>query len=135
MQFQELDTPALLIDLDRMEQNISQMADLVDAFGDSRPAGNGWDLGLSEYTALAPIILKQGMGSKEDTRFSPNPFTKTIRITFPKGISTSGRLKVLNSRGQVLRVFSPNPVGKGGFYEIVWDGNDQLGRKTADLPV
>ena len=29
MQFQELDTPALLIDLDRMERNISQMADFA----------------------------------------------------------------------------------------------------------
>lgn len=38
MQFQELDTPALLIDLDRMERNISQMADFARQQGiDLRP--------------------------------------------------------------------------------------------------
>ena len=60
----------------------------------------------------------------------PNPTKGTVRINYAVPQNARVSLKVYNCLGQIVRTLveaEQNP----GFYTVIWDGNDDIGRKLA----
>jgi len=59
----------------------------------------------------------------------PNPFNPetTIQFTVNNDLHALVKVKIYNLRGQVVRTLALHTNGKGD-YEVLWDGNDNLGR-------
>ncbi|MGQ9533909.1 MAG: FlgD immunoglobulin-like domain containing protein [bacterium] len=60
----------------------------------------------------------------------PNPTKGTVRINYAVPHHAKVSLKVYNCLGQIVRTLveaEQNP----GFYTVIWDGKDDIGRKLA----
>ena len=60
----------------------------------------------------------------------PNPFNPTTIIRFGVPVQSSVSIKVINILGQEV-VTLVNDVKSPGFYNVQWEGNNQLGLKVA----
>lgn len=80
-------------------------------------------IGIEDNARHRPIIffLRQNR---------PNPFRNTTKINYALPKPTKVKLLIYNITGQVVRKLVENEQ-KEGYYEIVWDGKDNRGRKLA----
>ena len=61
----------------------------------------------------------------------PNPLRSSITVSFHLSEQAGCKLKIFNAAGQLVRTIIDRPMGPGT-YDILWDGADEAGRKTAD---
>jgi hypothetical protein len=65
----------------------------------------------------------------------PNPFRQQTIMKYDLPIKTKVMLNIYNMQGRLVRqVVHPDKVMKPGFYQCVWDGRDDYGRKMASGP-
>jgi hypothetical protein len=61
----------------------------------------------------------------------PNPLQTSVTIAFQLHQPSGCKLKIYNCAGQLVRTVFDG-VKDPGFYNILWDGADEAGRKTSD---
>ncbi len=60
----------------------------------------------------------------------PNPFTTVTRISYALPYTTSVNLAIYNSVGQIVKQLVNKKMAPG-YYDVVWDGTDNTGRKVS----
>jgi hypothetical protein len=101
---------------------------------------NNWGNALMRtFTVLdaVPILI----GAEENNRKIPlflilgdpvpNPFTRSVMLKYALPKPGKISLKIYNCLGQLVRILDKKTV-QPGFYQAIWDGRDDLGRRLAD---
>jgi len=61
----------------------------------------------------------------------PNPFTRSVILKYASPRPAKISLKIYNCLGQLVRILEKKTV-RPGFFQTLWDGCDDMGRKLAD---
>lgn len=92
-------------------------------------AGMAWTTSASVQVATGTIAPPIDVRPFGDLQVSPNPFSGSVRASFPIASSTSMVMEVRGLNGGLVKTWSG--MFAAGFHMIVWDGRDASG---ADVP-
>ena len=82
-------------------------------------------VGIEEDGTLSTIPLRTMMSS-----VYPNPFTRNMKITYQLATGGQVNLKVYDVSGRLVCSLA-DAIYDPGYYTVVWDGEDDVGRKVA----
>jgi arabinogalactan endo-1,4-beta-galactosidase len=82
--------------------------------------------------ATAPLAVSGGPPQAHPVAEAwPNPFHDSVRVRFPAARGGSGRVRVEDVTGRLVRELEGMPSVPGGM-EVRWDGRDGAGRRLPD---
>lgn len=95
-----------------------------------QPPNNNWFTDPIEITVIENIGVEDntvGLNYYQLYQNSPNPFSNSTTISFfTTKNSKDTNIEIYNIKGQLVKTLINNQTQKGGYYEIIWDGKDQL---------
>ena len=99
--------------------------------GNPRPSGAGYDIGAYEYQfTTAGEDFTGAIPGTYRISSSPNPFDRTVRISYSLPRAGAVRLGIYDMSGRLVRSLV-NGHGHAGGHRVVWDGCDDAGRRAA----
>ena len=105
----------------------------ADIAGVERPQGTAYDIGAYEYVDPVSVIdISEAIPQQyELSQNYPNPFNPTTTIAFGLPEQAQVILDVYNVLGQRIRTLVGGDTYQAGYYQVVWDGRDQLGNTVS----
>ncbi len=102
----------------------------VDFEMDTRPAGEGYDMGADEHLAVAVSSSTPRSHAPLLGRPHPNPFNPRTELRFHLERTGPVRLVIHDLRGAIVRVLVDR-IERGGDHALVWDGRNSAGAAVA----